>query len=245
MKQAFAARAFTALAIGLVMAAAGCGDSTTESTVAPVLDDYANATFVEGITNEYFPFTAGSTWSYEGVEDGEVERIEVIVTGDTRIVDGVTAIVVRDTVTVDGELAEDTFDWYAQDGEGNVWYLGEDSTEYENGEAKSTAGSWETGVDGALPGIVMYADPGAHLNTPYRQEFFEGEAEDVGEIIDTNATVTVGATTYTKVVIVREWNLLDPGVTEDKYFAPGIGVVLEKVVEGGSGTVELLATSLS
>ncbi len=235
--------ALVILTAGLALLATSCGDGTTESTVAPILDDYGSATFVDGVDNEYFPFTPGTTWSYEGVEDGEVERIDVIVTGDTRVVDGVTTIVVRDTVTLSGELIEDTFDWYAQDVEGNVWYMGEDSKEYENGEVKSTAGSWETGVDGAKPGIIMYADPAAHVKIPYRQEFYAGEAEDVGEILETNAAVTVGDTTYTNVVIVREWNLLEPGTLEDKYFAPGIGVVLEQVVEGGSGKVELLATA--
>ncbi|MDH3540296.1 MAG: hypothetical protein OEP52_09890 [Acidimicrobiia bacterium] len=237
-------RLFAVLA-GLVLAVAACGgDGTSESTVAPVLDDYAAATFVAGIDNTYFPFTPGASWSYEGIEDGEVERIEVVVTDDTRVVDGVTTIVVRDTVTLDGELIEDTFDWYAQDSAGNVWYMGEDSREYDNGEVKSTAGSWETGVDGALPGIIMYADPAGHLNVPYRQEFYAGEAEDVGEVVQVGATVAVGGTTYTDVVVIREWNLLEPGVFENKYFAPGIGVILEEVVEGGSGRVELLATSL-
>lgn len=231
--------------LGLALALPGCGDSSTDTTVAPILPDYAAASFVDGITNQYFPFTPGSTWSYEGVEDGEVERIEVVVTGETRVVDGITTIVVRDTVTLEGELIEDTFDWYAEDSEGNVWYMGEDSKEYENGEVVSTAGSWETGVDGALPGIIMYADPTAHLSEPYHQEFYEGEAEDVGEIIETNGTVTIGDVTYTDVLIVREWNLLEPGVLEDKYFAPGIGVVLEQVVEGGSERVELVETSRS
>ncbi len=232
------------LSAGLALVAVSCGDSSTESTVAPILNDYAGATFVDGITNEYFPFTPGATWSYEGVEDGEVERIEVIVTSDTRVVDGITTVVVRDTVTLDGELIEDTFDWYAQDSEGNVWYMGEDSKEYEDGEVTSTAGSWETGIDGALPGIIMYANPAAHMNAPYRQEFYPDEAEDVGEIIETNATVTIGERTYTGVLVIREWNLLEPGELEDKYFAPGIGVILEEVVEGGSGRVELLSTTL-
>lgn len=232
------------VAVALLLALASCGgDDTSESTVAPVLADYAAASFVEGIDNPYFPFAPGRTWSYEGIEGDEVERIEVVVTGDTRLVDGITAMVVRDTVTLDGELVEDTYDWYAQDTEGNVWYLGEDSKEYENGEVVSTAGSWETGVDGALPGIIMYADPGAHRNEPYRQEFYPGEAEDVGEIVEVGATLTVRDTTYSDVVVVREWNLLEPGVFENKYFAPGVGVVRELVVEGGSGEVELIESS--
>ena len=232
------------LIVTLAVALASCaGDSTSESTIPPVLADYASATFVEGIDNPYFPMAAGTTWSYQGREDGEVERIEVVVTSEIRMIDGVGATVVRDTVLLDGELIEDTFDWFAQDSEGNVWYLGEDSTEYEDGEIVSTAGSWEAGVDGALPGIIMYADPAAHINQPYRQEFFEGEAEDVGEIVETGVSVTVAGVTYENVIVVREWNPLEPGEFENKYHAPGIGVVLEEVVEGGSGRVELLETS--
>jgi hypothetical protein len=232
------------LLIALLLALAACGgDDSTESTVAPVLADYTSATFIEGIDNPYFPFAVGTTWSYEGEEDGEIERIEVIVTDQTRVIDGVTATIVRDTVFLDGELIEDTFDWYAQDTDGNVWYLGEDSKEYEDGEVVSTAGSWETGVDGALPGIIMYADPAAHVNEPYLQEFYEGEAEDVGEIVETGATITVREVTYTDVIVVREWNLLEPGVFENKYHALGVGVVLEEIVEGGSGRVELLETT--
>lgn len=230
----------------LAIVLAGCGgDGTSESTAPPVLADYASASFVAGIDNPYLPLTPGATWSYEGVEDGEVERIEVVVTGETRMVDGITATVVRDTVTLDGELIEDTYDWFAQDAAGNVWYLGEDSKEYEDGEFVSSDGSWETGVDGALPGILMYADPSAHIGEPYRQEFYIDEAEDVGEIIQTDAVVTVRGVTYTDVVVIREWNLLEPGEFENKYHAPGIGVVLEEIVEGGSGQVELLQSSLS
>jgi len=234
---------FVVAGLALVTAACG-GDNTTESTVAPVLADYAAASFVDGIDNPYFPFIPGTTWSYEGIEDGEVERIEVVVTSEARIVDTVPAVVVRDTVTLDGELIEDTYDWYAQDLAGNVWYLGEDSKEYDGGEFVGSAGSWETGVDGALPGIIMYADPAAHLNEPYRQEYYIDEAEDVGEIVQVDAEVTVRGITYSNVVVIREWNLLEPGVFENKYFAPGVGVVLEEIVEGGSGKVELLDSSL-
>ena len=156
---------------------------------------------------------------------------------------GIEARVVHDRVTEDGEIVEDTYDWYAQDADGNVWYLGEDSKEYENGEVVSTAGSWETGVDGAQPGIIMYRDPAAHLGVPYRQEFYPGEAEDVAEIIETGATITIGDRVYSGVVVISEWNPLHSGVVENKYFAPGVGVVLEEVVEGGSGRVELVSHS--
>lgn len=70
------------------------------------------------------------------------------VTSDTRNIMGVDCVVVDDRVTEGGELTEQTYDWYAQDEKGNVWYFGEYSKEYENGKVKSTEGSWEAGKDG-------------------------------------------------------------------------------------------------
>ena len=105
------------------------------------------------------------------------------------MIEGITATVVRDTVYVDGELAEDTYDWYAQDKDGNVWYLGEDTHEYEDGEAVNAKGAWEYGKDGALPGIVMLADP--EVGDAYRQEYYEGEAEDMGEVLEVGVTTEI------------------------------------------------------
>lgn len=196
------------------------------------------ADFVETIDNPYLPLTPGSKWVYEGTGDGETEHVEVVVTDDRKEVRGVSAIVVRDTVTVDGELVEDTLDWFAQDGDGNVWYLGEDSTEYEDGEVVSTAGSWEAGVDGALPGIVMRAAPA--LGDAYRQEFDAGEAEDMAEVVRVDVTETIRLGEYSGVLVTREWTPLEPDVVEEKYYAPGVGTILEVQTVGGDGRVELV-----
>ena len=223
---------------------AGCGDS---GEAVPVIDpgddgDYAvevdPTDFVEVIDHPYLPLVPGNRWVYEGVEDGETERVEVEVTNERHDVMGISAVVVRDTVYEDGELVEDTYDWFAQDLDGNVWYLGEDSREFEDGEMVSTEGSWEAGVDGALPGIVMLADPG--IGDAYRQEYYEDEAEDMAQVHDAAVSVTVPAGTFDDALIVREWNPLEPDVIEDKYHAPGVGVVLEVKVEGGDGRVELI-----
>ena len=107
------------------------------------------AEFVDVIDNPYLPMPIGAHWQYEGESDGEVEIVDITVTGERKLVMGISAFVVRDTVTIGGELVEDTYDWFAQDIEGNVWYLGEDVKDYENGVVVSTAGSWESGVDGA------------------------------------------------------------------------------------------------
>jgi hypothetical protein len=151
-----------------------------------------------------------------------------------RVVNGVSATEVWDRVYLDGELIEETYDWYAQDVDGNVWYLGEDTKEYENGVVKSTKGSWEWGVGGALPGIIMWADPSAYLNEAYRQEFKEGVAEDWGKVIALNEAVTVPAGSFTGCVKTEDWNALESG-REHKYYCSGYGVVLE-VGKKGTGT---------
>ena len=257
-----------ALSAGLVPLAvlAACGDdaatgrdgpTTTASTTAPtgaplgadaVIDPgdggrYAPrldpADFVDVIDNPYLPLLVGSRWVYEGDSDGRPERIEVVVTDERRRIDGIVATVVRDTVHVDGELVEDTYDWFAQDREGNVWYLGEASNDYEGGVNISREGSWEHGVDGAIGGIVMLADP--TVGDAYRQEFLAGEAEDLGEVIKVGETLTTGLDTYTDVIVTEDWTPLEPEVVEHKWYAPGIGKVYGTHERGPSGTIELVS----
>jgi hypothetical protein len=132
------------------------------------------------VTNPWFPLEPGTRWTYlETTEDGANVRVVVTATAATRrIANGVTARVVRDTVTMNGEIVEDTLDWYAQDAAGNVWYLGEDTAEFENGKITTREGSFEAGVDGAQAGVIMPADP--QVGMTYRQEYYEGAAEDRG-----------------------------------------------------------------
>lgn len=205
--------------------------------------------FVEGIDHPYFPLIPGVTYIYEGDTEDGVERIEVNVTDQTRMVLGVECMVVRDRVWLDEdedevwsdeELIEDTFDWYAQDDDGNVWYFGEDSTELEDGVAVSTEGSWESGVDGALPGVIMWAEDEMEIDVPYRQEYYEGEAEDMAKILSLSESVTIDFGSFEDCLQIEEWSPLDPGVTEHKFYAPGIGVILEAKVEGGDEEVELV-----
>ncbi|MGH2764672.1 MAG: hypothetical protein ACRDKA_01980 [Actinomycetota bacterium] len=168
-----------AFAITMLLLGVGCADEepaerSTRNPAAvvegrayePGIDPTA---FVRDIDNPYLPLTPGQTLVYEGVSDGERERVEVTVTPETKQVMGVTATVVRDRAFVDGELVEDTFDWFAQDRQGNVWYFGEETAEYKGGEIVTRAGSWEAGVDGARPGIVMLAEP--RVGDTFRQEY--------------------------------------------------------------------------
>lgn len=144
--------------------------------------------FVPGINHQYLNFLPGTTFTYEGETEDGLETIVVEVTDDTRQIIGVTCTVVRDRVWIEGELIEDTFDWYAQHQNGDVWYFGEDSTSWED-SVPSTEGSWESGVDGALPGILMKGDP--QPGDSYRQEYYEDQAEDMAKVLRLNASAPV------------------------------------------------------
>lgn len=229
-------------AIAIIAAgAAGCGDDSTGpgDEDDPDYTPQIPTSWASAVTNSFFPLTPGTTYEFEGETDEGLETTTVEVLSDVKTVNGVSATVVRDRVYLDGELIEDTHDWYAQDSAGNVWYLGEDSKEIEDGEVVDTEGSWEWGVDGALPGIIMWADPAAHRNEEYRQEFYEDEAEDWGKVVGTGKTITVPIGTFDGCVQTEDWNGLESGGREIKTYAPGVGVVHEAHA-GGEEAVELV-----
>lgn len=206
--------------------------------VPPYRKEIDPADFVDRVDNRYFPLTPGTTFVYEGeTEDGTV-RIEDYVTHETKQILGVTCVVVRNRVIENGDLVEETFDWYAQDKDGNVWYFGEDAKEYEAGVVVSTEGSWEAGVDGAMPGIIMEANP--QVGDFYRQEYYKGEAEDMAEVLSLTESASVIYGSFDNLLMTREWTPLEPGVVEHDYYAPGVGLILEVMVEGGSERVELV-----
>jgi len=202
----------------------------------PVAIDPAD--FVTTIDNPYFPLTPGTTMNLEGSSEGTPIRVETTVTHETKTIMGVECAVVHDVGYEDGDVTEDTLDWYAQDKDGNVWYFGEATKTIENGEAVDTKGSWEAGVDGAMPGIIMWADP--KVGEPYAQEYAPGVAEDMAQIVRTGEKVTVAYGAFSDVLVIKEWNPLDPGVVEEKSYASGIGVILEQTLEGENERVELI-----
>ena len=194
-----------------------------------------------GITgNLYFPLNAGKTYIYEGSgEDGEVIRVITEYTNETKTIMGITCVVVRDQEYEDEQLIEDTYDWYAQDKDGNVWYFGEASQEIEDGVVVGTSGSWEAGVNGALPGIIMLANPLPNLW--YRQEYLKGEAEDVAQVLNTSTSIQVPFGSFDNCLQNAEWNLLESGIVEHKYYAPGVGLVKAIAVKGESGYEDLVS----
>src|SRR5262249_37073296 len=147
------------------------------------------------IDNPYFPLIPGTTFIYEGESDDGFEHDEFAVTHKTRVINGVTCVEVHDTVHLDGKLSEDTLDWFAQDTDGNVWYFGENTHEFENGLISTIDGTFMAGVNGAKPGIVMEAHP--KVGDFYRQEFDLDNAEDFAQVTGLNATVNVPAGKFT------------------------------------------------
>jgi len=213
--------------------------STSGSAYEPVLDP---ANFTTTIDNPYFPLPVGRTLTYSGVKDGQTQEDRVTVTDQTKTVaEGITARVVTDVATHDGTLLEKTSDWYAQDKDGNVWYLGEETAAYLPNGKIDTSGSWEAGVHDAEPGIVMEANP--QIPDAYRQEFLTGQAEDTAWIVDRGRSTTVPYGTLKNALTTLEATRLEPGAYDQKVYAPGLGIVREQALTGTPEFAELVSVT--
>lgn len=191
------------------------------------------------IDHPLWPMRPGARWVYRETDGETVQRIEVTVTDERKQVDGIDVLVVRDVVTEDGEPVEDTRDWYAQDRAGNIWYLGEDTAEFEHGEIVNTDGSWEAGVDGAQAGVIVPAAPTPGLE--YREEYWKGEAEDRARVLSLDEFAQTPFRRFTDgLLLTRNTNPLEPEQLEYKLYAPGVGPVLVLQASGGSAREELL-----
>jgi hypothetical protein len=220
-----------------LLIAGGCSDSGTGLNSNPPFDPN---NFVAGVTNPFFTLTPGTIQFYEGQADGTAQTDSAEVLSETKTILGIAATVVNDRVYTEGSLTEDTFDWYAQDQDGNVWYLGEDTKELEDGQVVSTQGSWEAGVNGAEAGIIMWADPSTHIGVEYRQEFARGVAEDLGKVVAVNQSVTVPFGSLSGCVKTEDRSALEPGILENKFYCGETGLTLEMGVQGSTDRNELV-----
>jgi hypothetical protein len=215
----------------------GCGSSGSSksaSDLAPISGKYEPSidasNFVEVVDNPYWPLKPGTAYHFVGSRGKIPQTDDEVVTGQTKQIAGVTSTVVRDTVSEHGKPVERTLDYYAQDKDGNVWYMGEDSFELKNGQFAKASDSWLTGVDGAKPGIIMPADPQA--GDRYRQEYYPpGEALDEAHVLGFRGPVTVPYGTFKRSLVTSEFSPLEPQ-TEEKYYVAGVGEILERVVKG-------------
>jgi len=231
------------MALGLSVMAAGsvvllgAGDSAAR----------ARGSFSDSFThpraNPYFPLTPGLVLRYRGTDGPDRFQEQVVVTNQTKMIEGVRATVVRDVLRrTDGSIAELTHDWYANDNKGNVWYLGEATATYRrNGQLESREGSWEAGVKGARAGQIMPASP--RPTDAYRQEYWRGHAEDQAWIVQNQANITVPNGTYHHVVRSYEWSRLEKANVSVKFYARGLGIVAEHDVAGGSENFKLVGVT--
>jgi hypothetical protein len=214
------------------------GPSACGTTYAPVLDP---AHFVSVVDNPYFPLPVGRKLVYTGTKDGQSQIDTIMVTDQTKVILGITATVVRDVARHHGDLLEKTFDYYAQDDKGTVWYLGEDTTAFLPNGKTDTSGSFQAGVGGAQPGIIMEANP--QIPDAYRQECFAGEAEDTAWVVATDGSTKVDYGNLHQVLTTLEATRVEPGAYDEKIYGPGIGIVRERALTGTSEFAQLVSVS--
>ena len=217
------------------------GDNDRDGDDGKDLNRRFSQGFVARIDNPFMPLEPGTVFVYRGEEDGEPQVDRIHVTHETKTILGVRCTVVKDSVFVGDQLVEATEDWFAQDARGNVWYFGENSREYDNGELVGTEGSWKAGKHGAKPGIVMEAQP--QVGDTYFQERARDVAEDQAEVLALDVSVTVPYGQFANCLEIKEWTNLEPGVVENKDYARGVGMVKSEMVEGGSETLELVSVT--
>jgi hypothetical protein len=233
-----AALAVAALATAHAGAASGCPSLPRGSD--PVTLDAAD--FSATIDNRQWPMTVGSRWVYRVTDmaDGSTRRQVITVTHKTKVIaDGIRARVVSDVVRDHGRPIEITEDWYAQDRHGNIWYFGEHTTAYDKRGKPTDNGTWQAGVNGALPGIALPAKPCVALT--YREEYAKGVAEDQSRVLALDAQAQVRAGHYRHALLTEDFSPIEPDVSELKFYAKGSGqAVLAIDVSGGTDREELI-----
>jgi hypothetical protein len=219
--------------------------SSSASSLAPIRGPYSPsidpANFVRAIDNPLWPLEPGTAFHYEGVRGKTPQTDDEVVTHQTKQILGISSTVVRDTVSEHGRPIEKTLDFYAQDKQGNVWYLGEDSFELQNGRFVKASDSWRSGIDGAKPGIIMPASP--QPGDSYRQEYYPpGEALDQARVLGYRGPVKVPYGSFKRSLVTSEFSPLEPQ-TEEKFYVAGVGEILERVVKGHREEFQLMSVT--
>jgi hypothetical protein len=234
---------FTPLVLGAALAAS----SPPPGELAPIHGPYAPkidpANFVGRIDNRYLPYKPGTRFHFEGVRGTTPQTDDELVLRRTKRILGIACTVVRDTVSEHGRAVELTDDWYAQDKQGNVWYMGEDAFERSHGRFVKASDSWVPGVNGAKPGIIMPASP--RPGQVYRQEYYPPDgALDQARVLGASGSVHVPAGIFTRPLVTVEWSPVEPQY-ERKYYVSGLGEVMEEVTQGGHEQFQLVKVTHS
>jgi hypothetical protein len=229
--------------VGFATAVTVFAGAFTPSSRAATLAREATG-FSARVDNPWYPLKPGTTYTYRGVKDGHPSRDVLTVTHQPRTIDGAPCVVIQDRLYLSGYLGERTTEWYSQDGRGNVWYFGENTAELDKtGHVINTTGTWRAGVDGAKPGIFMFAQP--QVGRSARQEFYKGQAEDHFQVLSLHASARVPYGSSSQAILTKEWTPLEPGTIDHKFYVRGIGTVLEQTVKGGKERAALVSVTHS
>ena len=233
-----AAAVLAAGAAGTVATVATSADAAHSTHAARAVDP---AHFAHPEPNVYFPMTPGTVFHYRGTDGPQHYRERLAITHRTKRIEGVRTRVLSDVLRrADGSLAEKTSDWYAADNHGNVWYFGERTATYDrHGHVRSREGSWQAGVKGAVPGVIMPHDP--RPTDAYRQEFQRGSAEDQAWIVQRGFSARVAYGRVHHVVRSLEWSRLEKGVVSVKFYGPHLGIIREGDMAGGHESFQLVS----
>jgi hypothetical protein len=238
--------AAVAIALALALGVSANAGTAGKRSAFPQYDDPVHldpADFSANIDNNRWPMTVGSRWVYRVTDtaDGSTERQVIRVTDQTRMIaDGIEARVVHDVVREHGKPVEVTDDWYAQDSDGNVWYFGEHTVRFNRHGQPVDNGSWEAGVDGAMPGLALPAHPKVGMS--YREEYSKGVAEDQSRVLALDAQAEVPAGHFSNALMTEDFSPLEPKVSEIKFYAKGSGqAVLAVDVSDGTDMEQLIS----
>ncbi|TFG77320.1 MAG: hypothetical protein E4H23_08785, partial [Chrysiogenales bacterium] len=196
--------------------------------------------FVQGVDHPFFPLLTGQTRHYQTTQDENYAEVTVTATGNTRLIMGVLCLGVQERLVADQRLFEDTWRWYAQDQDGNVWYFARETKKYDY-DVVSEDWSWQAGINGAKPGMVMVGQPADYLNKEYREEYVVGVEETKAQVLGLNETVTVPYGTFSGCLKIKVYSDLDPGRVEHRYYASGIGLILRETVPESDKRLELVS----
>jgi hypothetical protein len=228
----------TILLIGaaMVFALGGAPPEEPEYTTDFRLEDCDSLVPTGG--NAFWSLAPGTLRRYEGMEDGELIELEIKVLPDTRPVvfrvhgQWKVAItrVIREREWIDGDLVEVSRNYYARcHGTNDIYYFGEDVDFYEDGVIVGHEGSWLAGRQGAKPGLIM---PGLFLlGSRYFQEVAPNIALDRARHAQMGLEIDTPAGTFQDCVKVVETSPLEPGAQSVKFYAPGVGLIVDGAVE--------------
>jgi hypothetical protein len=207
-----------------------CGGKTSPEATAEFKDFNPN-NFDQStkIDNKWMPMQPGTQWAYEGTavdDEGNsfARRIEFTITDLTKEIAGVRTVVAWIVDYNNDEIIEKEIAFYAQDNDGNVWYLGEHPEEIADGKFVD-APTWIAGIEDARAGVKMMAEPKVGI-----PNYFQGwgpavEWSDYGRIDKMGQETCVPIDCYQDVMVIAEASLKEVGAAQFKYYVPEVGEV--------------------